>query len=183
VNDFVEQCRREWRHLRVPDAVANEMAADLEADPAEAEADGASPEEVLGNGVFDPRSFAASWAAERGVIPPASSPGAQAKRPLVLAAIGALAVIAITGAALAIFARSGSVAIVPSPRPRLSPQPGMGQTLHAHLSALDARRIGTTLLLVGLVGITLSALYWFASGRRRWHPRTHIDHDPTRPAS
>jgi hypothetical protein len=117
VNDFVEQCRREWRRLRVPDAVANEMAADLEADLAEAEADGASPEEVLGNGVFDPRSFAASWAAERGVIPPASSTGRQAKRPLVLAAIAALAVVAVTGAALAIFARSGPVASSPRHAP------------------------------------------------------------------
>jgi hypothetical protein len=77
----------------------------------------------------------------------------------------------------------GTGGIVPSPRPRLAPAPGVGQALHADLSALDVRRIGTTLLLVGLVGITLSALYWFASGGRRWHPRTHIDHDPSRPAS
>jgi hypothetical protein len=166
----------------VPDAVANEMAADLEADLAEAAADGAAPEEVLGNGVFDPRSFAASWAAERGVIPPASSTGGQAKQPLILAAIAALAVIAVTGAALAIFVRSGSVAMVPSPRRRLSPPPDISQALHAHLSALDVRRIGATLLLVGLVGIGLSALYWFAWGGRRLHPRTHNDHDPTRRA-
>jgi hypothetical protein len=181
VNDFVEKCRREWRHLRVPDAVANEMAADLEADLAEAEADGTSPEEVLGNSVFDPRSFAASWAAERGVIPPASSTGTQPKQPLILAAIAALAVIAVTGAALAIFVRSGSVAMAPSPRPRLSPPPGNGP-LHAHLSGLDVRRIGATLLLVGLVGIALSALYWFGWGGRRLHPRTQIDNDPTRRA-
>jgi hypothetical protein len=181
VNDFVEKCRREWRRLRVPDVVANEMAADLEADLEEAEADGASPEEVLGNGIFDPRSFAAAWAAERGVIPPASSTGTQPKRPLVLAAIAALAVIAVTGAALAIFARSGSVAMVPSPRPRLSPPPGNGP-LDAHLSDLDVRRIGATLLLVGLVGIALSAVYWFAWGGRRLRPRTHVDHDPARRA-
>ena len=31
---------------------------------------GCPPEEVLGSGAFDPRSFAASWAAERGVIGP-----------------------------------------------------------------------------------------------------------------
>jgi uncharacterized membrane protein len=181
VNDFVEKCRREWRHLRVPDAVANEMAADLEADLAEGEADGVSPEEVLGTSLFDPRSFAAAWAAERGVIPPASSTETQSKRPLILAAIAALTVIAVIGAALAIFVRSGSVAMVPSSRPRLSPPPDMGQTLHAHLSALDVRRIGATLLLVGLVGIALSALYWFAWGGRRFHTR-HIDHDPTRRA-
>ncbi len=70
VNDFVEECRREWRRLRVPDRVANEMAADLKADVDEAEAQGASPEAVLGSEVFDPRSFAASWAAERGIVGP-----------------------------------------------------------------------------------------------------------------
>jgi len=47
------------------------MAADLEADLNEAEADGLAPEEVLGNGIFDPRSFAASWADERRSCPAA----------------------------------------------------------------------------------------------------------------
>jgi len=65
VIEFVEECRQEWKRLRVPDPVANEMAADLEADLKEAEAEGASAEEVLGSGAFDPRSFAASWAAAR----------------------------------------------------------------------------------------------------------------------
>src|SRR5438128_11349072 len=67
VKDFVEECRREWKRLRVPDPVANEMAADLAADLEEAEAEGVSPEELLGSGASDPRSFAASWAAARGV--------------------------------------------------------------------------------------------------------------------
>lgn len=67
MSEFVEECRREWRRLSVPDAIANEMAADLEADLKEAEAEGASAEEVLGSGAFDPRAFAAAWAAERGV--------------------------------------------------------------------------------------------------------------------
>jgi hypothetical protein len=48
VSEFVEECRREWRRLRVPDLVANEMAAYLAADLREAEAEGASAEEVLG---------------------------------------------------------------------------------------------------------------------------------------
>jgi hypothetical protein len=178
VNDFVDKCRREWRRLRVPEAIANEMAADIQADLAEAEAEGVTPEEVLGNGVFDPRSFAASWAAERGVIPAAPSTGTNPKRPFILAAIAALAVIAVTGAALAIFARPESVAMVPSPRPRFSPPPDMSQALHARLSALDARRIGSILLLLSLVAIALSAVYWFASSRRLRH-RNRIDHDPT----
>jgi len=32
MNDFVERCLREWKRVGVPDAVANEMAADLDAD-------------------------------------------------------------------------------------------------------------------------------------------------------
>ncbi len=67
MNEFVDECRREWRRLGVPDPVANEMAADLTADLEEAEAEGGSPEDVLGNSAFDPRRFAASWAAARGV--------------------------------------------------------------------------------------------------------------------
>ena len=38
MNEFVEECRREWNRLGVPDPVANEMAAELEADLEEAEA-------------------------------------------------------------------------------------------------------------------------------------------------
>jgi hypothetical protein len=70
VSEFVEECLREWKRLRVPDPVANEMAADLAADLKEAEAEGRSAEEVLGSGAFDPKTFAASWAAERGVMRP-----------------------------------------------------------------------------------------------------------------
>src|SRR5262252_3108598 len=68
MSDFVAECRREWKRLRVPDAVADEMAADLAADLDEAAAEGVPTEEVLGAGARDPRSFAAAWAAERGVI-------------------------------------------------------------------------------------------------------------------
>jgi hypothetical protein len=71
VNEFVEECRREWRRLGVPDPIANEMAADLTADIDEAEAEGGSAEDVLGNSIFDPRTFAAAWAGARGVIAPA----------------------------------------------------------------------------------------------------------------
>jgi hypothetical protein len=63
VNDFVEQCRREWKRLGVRGAVADEMAAELTAGLEE----GASPEEVLGSDAADPTSFAAAWARERGV--------------------------------------------------------------------------------------------------------------------
>lgn len=109
MSKFVEECRREWKRLRVPDAVANEMAADLEADLAEAEAEGASAEDVLGNAAFDPRSFAASWAAERGVIqPPPVSMGRPRARSRVFVAIAVPALIAVIGAALLLVAPSGS---------------------------------------------------------------------------
>ena len=42
MNEFVEECRREWRRLGVPDPIANEMAADLTADIEEAESEGGS---------------------------------------------------------------------------------------------------------------------------------------------
>jgi hypothetical protein len=104
VNQFIEECRREWKRLRVPDQVANEMAADLAADLTEAESEGASAEELLGSGAADARSFAESWAAERGVIPPPRLTARLRRRSLVLTAIAALTVITAVGAALAIFA-------------------------------------------------------------------------------
>ena len=48
----------------------------------------------------DPRSFAASWAAERGIIPAAPSRGNARRRPLVLVAFTALAAIVLIVAAL-----------------------------------------------------------------------------------
>jgi hypothetical protein len=103
------------------------MAADLAADLKEAEDDGASPEEVLGSGAFDPRSFAASWAAERGVIPPRTAKdeatrseqgvssstqvGKRPRRPRLLAVIAACAVVALIGAVFT-FGSVSSVAVV-----------------------------------------------------------------------
>jgi hypothetical protein len=72
--EFVEECRREWKRLGVPDPVSNEMAADLTADIEEAEAEGGSAEDVLGDSFFDPRRFAAAWAGARGVTPSAPDP-------------------------------------------------------------------------------------------------------------
>ena len=63
---FVEECRQEWKRLGVPDGLAEEMATDLEADLAEAQADGVSAAELLGES--DPRRFAGSWARERGLV-------------------------------------------------------------------------------------------------------------------
>src|SRR5580765_2526767 len=100
MSDFVEQCRREWKRLGVPDPLAEEMAADLASDLREAEAEGVSAEELLGSSYFDPRSFAASWAAERGIIPEPPGRGSGRRRPLVLVAFTAVAAITVIVAAL-----------------------------------------------------------------------------------
>ena len=63
---FVEECRREWKRLGVPELLAEEMATDLEADLAEAQSDGVSAAEILGES--DPRRFAETWASERGLV-------------------------------------------------------------------------------------------------------------------
>jgi signal peptidase I len=72
VTTFVEECRQEWRRLGVPDILADEMAGDLEADLAEAQSEGVSASEILGES--DPRRFAATWARERGLVTE-NSPG------------------------------------------------------------------------------------------------------------
>jgi hypothetical protein len=121
VNEFLEECRREWKRLGVPDPVANEMAADLAADLKEAEDEGASAEEVLGTGAFDPRSFAGAWATERGVIERSAPSGYRLPRRsrLPAAAIATFALIAIVGAVLMIGASSGQVRLA---LPALGPQ-------------------------------------------------------------
>ena len=99
MSDFVEQCRSEWRRLGVPDSLAEEMAADLASDLGEAEADGVSAEELLGS---DPRSFAASLAAERGILPAPPGPGKVRRRPFVLVAFTAIAALVLIFAARAL---------------------------------------------------------------------------------
>ena len=100
------------------------MAADLEADLKEAEAEGTSPHEVLGSGASDPRSFAASWAAERAVIPPPTLTARLRRRSLIHAALAALTLIAAIGAALVIFASpdaSAPTTAIRLPAPAPSP--------------------------------------------------------------
>ena len=104
MNDFVDQCRREWKRLGVHDSIADEMAAELAADLTEAKADGVSARALLGNAATDPRSFAASWADERAVIPLSSSTARLPGRSLILAAIAALTIITAVGAGLVLLA-------------------------------------------------------------------------------
>ena len=179
MNEFVEACRLEWRRLGVPDAVANEMAADLEADLAEAAAEGASPQDVLGTAAFDPRSFAASWAAERGLIP-AAAPAPRPRRRLWLpAAIAAFAALALVGLLLLVASPSASVRVAVGPaaarvaifqlhrpaRLRALPRFRFVAPRIAAVELQHARRrvwwIGLTALLVGVGGTIATAALWF----------------------
>jgi hypothetical protein len=179
VSKFIEECRREWKRLRVPDPVANEMAADLAADLQEAEAEGASAEEVLGSSAFDPRSFAASWAAERGVIRPAPSRDRLPRRPPRLAAIAAV-IITVIGAVLVIAPRPGSPRSMSIVLPRHEPAPSVPHAVHATASVIDVYAIGWILLIAGIVGIALAILFWWVSaGSGHSRRRAYIDEAPS----
>jgi hypothetical protein len=75
---YVEECRQEWKRLGVPDLLAEEMATELESDLAEAQADGVSATEILGES--DPRRFAATWATERGLVAEPEPPSRKRRR-------------------------------------------------------------------------------------------------------
>jgi hypothetical protein len=173
MSDFVEQCRREWKRLGVPDPLAEEMAADLASDLGEAEAEGVSAEELLGSSAFDPRSFAASWAAERGIIPVAPSRGKTRRRPLVLAAFTAVAAIALIAAAVLLLTGQPKVALVtsrtaaphfvaPGAAPFVPPGPG-----HQVLRTSAATPVEWILLLLAIVALGFAAWLWSSWVRSR----------------
>jgi hypothetical protein len=110
VSQFVDECRREWKRLRVPSAIADEMADDLAADLREAEADGASEEEVLGSGASDPRAFAAAWASERGIVRPRPSDRLRKRWLVILASIALFVVLVIAAGLIASLSLSDSSA-------------------------------------------------------------------------
>jgi len=112
---FVEECRREWKRLGVPDLLAEEMATELESDLAEAEADGVSAAEMLGES--DPRRFAAAWAHERGLITE-PVPKRSRKRLWIGLAVALLLLLLIVLPALALVGfGSGSISTVESSQP------------------------------------------------------------------
>lgn len=183
MNRFVDQCRSEWRRLGVPDAVANEMAADLTADLEEAEAEGASPEEVLGNGVFDPRSFAASWATARGVVPTDHRAPRIAGRGRWIVLVSALISFFAALAGLVIVGHVAGTAVaaavvrraenLPNPRTFFGPPAiRVGPGLPGRLLILNSRAfqaLGLVLLAIGLVGLAVTLWMWkpWAARRRR----------------
>jgi hypothetical protein len=119
VSQFVEECRREWKRLRVPSTIADEMANDLAADLEEAEADGATAEDVLGSGASDPRAFAAAWASERGIARTPWSDRLRKRWLLFLVAPVLLFLLVVAGGALALVSFSESSA--PRAVTRVSP--------------------------------------------------------------
>ena len=111
---FIEECRYEWKRLGVPDSMAEEMATELEADLAEAEADGISAAEILGES--DPRRFAATWARERGLV--SDPPPKKSRKGLWIGlAVGFVLVFVALPALALISVGSGSISTVRSPPP------------------------------------------------------------------
>ncbi len=189
---FVDECRKEWKRLGVPEAVSSEMASDLAADLAEAEADGVSPEEVLGNGVFDARSFAASWATARGVVDPGPSvPPSMWRPPWRVAVSAAASLFALAVGFLLLVARQGSSVAEAAVRRSINlPAPGLGgprrftfvgPPLPGHLMFQEStlHTLGCALWIAGLLGVGLTFWLWKSWSARR--PPPGFDEDVRRP--
>ena len=159
MNDFVEQCRREWKRLGVPDPLAEEMAADLASDLTDAEAEGVSVEEFLGSSASDPSSFAASWAAERGIIPEPASRGNARRRPLVLVTFTTLAAIAVVISAMLLATGEPKLSLA-----RTTSPPGASRTV---VSTSAAAPIEWILLFLAIVALGFAAWLWSNWGRSR----------------
>jgi hypothetical protein len=168
MNDFVEQCRREWRRLGVPDSVAEEMATELASDLSEAEAEGVSAQEFLGRSAFDPPSFAATWAAERGIIPRQQpSQTTTRRRPVFLMAFTGTAAIALIVAAALLLTGEPKLTLATSEtRTVLGPlPPGVGGQVHTTSAATP---IEWMLLVLAIIALGFAARLW--STRRRARP-------------
>jgi hypothetical protein len=190
VNEFVDECRREWRRLGVPDPIASEMAADLTADLEEAEAEGGSPEDVLGNSAFDPRRFAAAWAAARGVTStPAPERRPLWRPPIAIAVAVVLGVLTIgTGLALLVGRSGSSIAfatrrIVAAPGPIRLFAPGAGRIVvpgplgrvfgGTAVAGVDILPLVFMVFLVGLAVVAFFAVLCWSrwAGPRRYRRR------------
>ena len=180
MSQFVKECRREWSRLGVPEGAANEMAADLEADLAEADADGASPEVVLGNGYFDAKSFAASWAVARGVVnvsPRLARTVQLSTRTLTLvasalvcAAVAAVGLLLLAGRAVG--SMSASAIAVRRPFPRQVPAIFVSPHRFFSGPGIGVELLGLVLLIAGVLGFALTLWFW-----RPWSPARQPEAD------
>ena len=185
--EFVEECRREWKRLGVPDPIANEMAADLTADIEEAEAEGGSAEDVLGTSLFDPRRFAAAWAGARGVTAPPNpvGPVGQAAprlqerrpwyRPVTIVALAGVGFVMALAAVAVVLGRQGSavaavrrISTAPGSHPFIVPPQALPpfKSFGAGPPFLPVALVAVALLLVGLVVLGLAVLCWSPWSRR-----------------
>jgi len=161
MSEFVEQCRREWRRLGVADPLAEEMAADLASDLEEAEAEGVSAADYLGASASDPRSFAASWASERGIIPGPSGREKGGRRPRALVAFTALAAIAAIVASLLLATGEPKLSLAAS---RSTPFGTSRSVVH---SVSAAAPIEWILLFLAVVALGFAAWLWSGWSRSR----------------
>jgi hypothetical protein len=161
MSDFVEQCRAEWKRLGVPDPLADEMAQDLASDLGEAEAEGVSAEELLGSSVFDPSSFAASWAAERGIVPVRPGRGNARRRPFVLVAFTAVAAIAVIVSALLLATGEPKLSLAKTATTPAGPSRSVVHSVSAAAPVL------WILLLLAGVALGFAAWLWANSGHSR----------------
>lgn len=174
MSDFVEQCRQEWSRLGVPDALAEEMAAELASDLREAEAEGVSAEDILGSAASDPRSFAASWAAERGIIPAAPSKRNARRRPLVLVAFTAFAAIVLITTALLLLTGQPKAQLVATrttgphlQSPSTAPFMPLGTRRQVLLLGNPSAPVEWILLIFAIVALGCAIWLWSNWGRSR----------------
>lgn len=162
MNDFAEQCRREWRRLGVPDELADEMAQDLASDLEEAAAEGLTLEQYLGTGASDARSFAASWAAERGVGAAQQAPGVAARRPRFLLPFTVFMLVVLVVTALLLATGQPKLSLIRSRT--TSTGITSSQVLHATSAAAPVEWI---LLVVALAALAFATWTWLSWRRAR----------------
>jgi hypothetical protein len=169
MSDFVQQCRAEWTRLGVPGAPVEEMAAELASDLGEAESEGLSAEEVLGRDASDPRAFAASWAAERGIVPEPPSRGHTRRRPRFLVAFTAVTGIALAVAVLLLATGEPTVALraFGATPPHLVPPagPSLPAGLGHEVQASAAAPVEWILLFLAIAGLGFAGWLWSRWGR------------------
>lgn len=172
--EFVEECRKEWKRLGVPDPIANEMALDLTSDIDEAVADGGSAEDVLGNSLFDPRRFAAAWASARGVtgptilvdpLTPAAIDRHPWNRPLMIATVSLFGFLFALAAAALVIGRHGVAVAATIGRRVALPRPPRFFGTPVHLISGPSFPAGPLValalvfLLAGFAVVSLAILY------------------------